>query len=295
MSYLEEHINTIINADCLDILKQLPDKCIDLVLTDPPYGMLNNKFDKEYFDENGVFNNLARILKDDGLIAFSGRGDTLYHWNAILERASIPFKEEIIWVKNETTSPVLALKRNHELICIRGKGKLNFVYEDYIKTCEEEEREYLIISTLKRIKSDLKKHKEEILNLIETGKFEYKKPKSVKNKEFVGAIRETSRGITDFNKLFIKGTGLKSCIFCGRDEFYTSIHPTQKPVELWQKIIKLCSNENDLVLDCFSGSGTTAIACHNLKRNFICIEKDFDYWKASCKRLEEHKRQLTLF
>lgn len=43
MSYLEEHINTIINADCLDILKQLPDKCIDLVLTDPPYG-LNKKF-----------------------------------------------------------------------------------------------------------------------------------------------------------------------------------------------------------------------------------------------------------
>lgn len=43
MSYLEEHINTIINADCLDILKQLPDKCVDLVLTDPPYG-LNKKF-----------------------------------------------------------------------------------------------------------------------------------------------------------------------------------------------------------------------------------------------------------
>ena len=55
------------------------------------------------------------------------------------------------------------------------------------------------------------------------------------------------------------------------------------------------SNENDLVLDCFSGSGTTAIACHNLKRRFICIEKDFDYWKASVKRLEDAKKQLSIF
>ena len=50
-----------------------------------------------------------------------------------------------------------------------------------------------------------------------------------------------------------------------------------------------------MVLDCFSGSGTVAIACHKLKRRFICIEKDFDYWKASCKRLEDQQRQGVLF
>ena len=72
-------------------------------------------------------------------------------------------------------------------------------------------------------------------------------------------------------------------------------HPTQKPVDLIAKQIALYSNENDLVLDCFSGSGTTAIACHNLKRRCICIEKDFDYWKASVERLKEHQRQLSLF
>jgi DNA modification methylase len=47
--------------------------------------------------------------------------------------------------------------------------------------------------------------------------------------------------------------------------------------------------------DCFSGSGTTAIACHNLKRRFICIENDKEYYEASVKRLEEHKKQLNLF
>ena len=72
-------------------------------------------------------------------------------------------------------------------------------------------------------------------------------------------------------------------------------HPTQKPTKLIEKQILEYSKEGDLILDCFSGSGTTAIACYNLNRNFICIEKDKDYYEASVKRLEEHKRQGRLF
>lgn len=73
------------------------------------------------------------------------------------------------------------------------------------------------------------------------------------------------------------------------------IHPTQKPVILFKKILDDYSKENDLVLDCFSGSGTTAVACHNLHRRFICIEKDPEYYRASCERLEQAQRQQTLF
>lgn len=72
------------------------------------------------------------------------------------------------------------------------------------------------------------------------------------------------------------------------------IHPTQKPLKLFEMILRDYSNENDLILDCFSGSGTTAVACHNLKRRFICIEKDYDYWKASVERLENAQAQLKL-
>ena len=61
------------------------------------------------------------------------------------------------------------------------------------------------------------------------------------------------------------------------------------------KILQDYSKENDLVLDCFSGSGTTAVACHNLHRRFICIEKDPEYYRASCERLEQAQRQQTLF
>lgn len=73
------------------------------------------------------------------------------------------------------------------------------------------------------------------------------------------------------------------------------IHPTQKPLKLFEQILQDYSNENDLVLDCFSGSGTTAVACHNLKRRFICIERDREYFESSVKRLEQAQRQQVLF
>jgi site-specific DNA-methyltransferase (adenine-specific) len=73
------------------------------------------------------------------------------------------------------------------------------------------------------------------------------------------------------------------------------MHPTQKPVALLEYLIKTYSNESDLILDNCSGSGSLAIACHNLNRRFICIEKDYDYWKASVERLENVKAQLKLF
>lgn len=65
------------------------------------------------------------------------------------------------------------------------------------------------------------------------------------------------------------------------------LHPTQKPVALFEYIIKLYTDENDIVLDPFSGSGTTAIACKKTNRNFICVEKDTDIFNMSVKRFED--------
>ena len=72
-------------------------------------------------------------------------------------------------------------------------------------------------------------------------------------------------------------------------------HPTQKPVKLIEKQLLEYSREGDLILDPFSGSGTTAIACHRLKRRFICIEKDPEYWAKSVERLKAEQAQLQLF
>ena len=73
------------------------------------------------------------------------------------------------------------------------------------------------------------------------------------------------------------------------------IHPTEKPKQLMEFYIENSSQKGDIILDCFSGSGVTAVACHNLQRRFICIEKDPEYWQASVDRLKREKDQIKLF
>lgn len=205
---IKEIENTIINADCMDILKQLPDKCIDLVLTDPPYR--DNKDNQPTID-----------MRNNGIIKDFGNKPTKDIFDEIF-RVS---KKQIIFGCNNFNLP-------------EYKG---FIVWD------------------KQMPFDFTMSMAEIAWISE------------------------SYGTT--SKIF--------SIRCSGQDY--RIHPTQKPLLLFEKILKQYSNENDLILDCFSGSGTTAIACHNLKRRFICIEKDYDYWKASIERLENAKAQLKLF
>lgn len=72
-------------------------------------------------------------------------------------------------------------------------------------------------------------------------------------------------------------------------------HPTEKPLSLIKRYIEIGSNEGDVILDPFSGSGTTACACYELKRKFICIEKDFKYYESSIKRFETFSKQGFLW
>ena len=206
---IKELENKIINADCMDILKQLPDKCIDLVLTDPPYG-IGNKFKGGTNSKLNKFNNIVykgwdNIPSDE-------------YFNEIL-RVS---KNQIIWGGN---------------------------YFNLAPT-----RCFLIWD--KMISFDF-------------------------------SLAMAEYAWTSFDKL--------AKIYKMPSEKQFREHPTQKPLKLFEMILRDYSNENDLILDCFSGSGTTAVACHNLKRRFICIEKDKDYWQASVKRLEDAQKQLTLF
>ena len=86
----------------------------------------------------------------------------------------------------------------------------------------------------------------------------------------------------------------KSCVWkfpCGT----AKIHPTQKPLKLFKYLISVSSNEGDIVLDPFSGSGTTAIAAKQLKRNFIAFEKNTEFYNSSVKRFNEETAQLSLF
>lgn len=71
---------------------------------------------------------------------------------------------------------------------------------------------------------------------------------------------------------------------------YVQWHPTQKPLSLLERIIKANSNEGDIVMDIFSGSGSTAMACNNTKREFVGCEKSTEYWKRSHTRIQDHKK-----
>lgn len=239
MINVEEITNKIICADCMDILKQLPDKCVDLVLTDPPYlltphgggrkGLADRAckirdeidFMANDFDFEKIAEELLRISKDN-LVMFCSAlqlGRTIVYFENKGYRADV-----LVWSK-PNPAPL-------------GNG-------NYISDIE-----YIV--------------------------FAHKKGSYFNNDVPIEFKRKTKIYPIITNKMDIKQ------------------HPAQKPIDLIQELLSVHSKENDLVLDCFSGSGTTAIACHRLKRRFICIERDYDYFTASVKRLEDEKKQLTL-
>ena len=225
---LDDLIGKITCADCLDILKQLPDRCIDLVLTDPPYGMsFQSNYRKEKYAQIQNDNNLDwlgdwckqinRIKKDDSHIYIFCSWHNIDIFKNTVEKF-FPVKNILIWEKNNT-----------------GMGDLVNDYAPQYEMCL-----------------------------------------------YCNPSNKALNGRRDSNILRYART-------------QNELHPTQKPIELFSFLVAKSTNENDLVLDCFSGSRTTAVACHNLKRRFICIERDKEYWKASCERLEQAQRQQTLF
>lgn len=224
---IENYIGKIINADCMDILKQLPDKCIDLVLTDPPYGM-----DYQSSRRTDKYNKID--------------GDNDLKWlPAFLEELKRVSKQNSIWYifcswhKVDVFKQELEKVKNIKNILIWNKN--NFGSGDLL--CDFAPKYEMIIFCNDNKKLNGKR----IPNVLNFAK-------------------------TD-----------------------NSLHPTQKPVDLFGCLIDKATQENDIVLDCFSGSGTTAIACHNLKRRFICIEKDVEYFAKSCERLKAVQAQGQLF
>lgn len=217
--------NRIINADCMDILKQLPDKCIDLVLTDPPYGINIEKMNFTNSTKGGVCkrNDYSNCFADDKIS------------KDVFDEIIRVSKNQIIFGGNYY-SEYLPSTQGWIVWNKKGDGRYSNDFAD---------GELAWTSLNKPLK---------IYHYLWTGMIQ----QDMKNKE-------------------------------------RRIHPTQKPTDLFGMILQDFSKEGDLIADFFSGSGTTAVACYKQKRRFICIEKDKEYWEASVKRLEDERKQLTLF
>ena len=281
----EDMINTIINDDCLNILKDIPDGSIDAIITDPPYLYLKNQKLERPFDEEKFFNEAKRVLKDTGFIVLFGRGTSFYRWNTILARLDFEFKEELIWNKRRVSTIFNAIARIHETISIhcKGKGTINVCKVPYIEMRKYDTK--AIVDDIKRILSTINnpQNLKELMKYIETGNLDFNKDIESKHHTSLGKAKTYNRNIRTY-RMIENGLQEKSIIEI-QGEHYKMQHPTQKPIELLKRIIPLVTAENDIVLDCFSGSGTTCVAAKELGRRFIGIEIDPEYHKISLDRL----------
>lgn len=215
-------MNEIILGDCLDYMRTLPDKCFDLVLTDPPYG--------------------GSICRTVGRTARYENGEKL---------------------KVERTGGTWACK-----------------YAKKIKDWDEAPAQE-VFDEIFRVSKNQIIWGANYFNLPPTRCFNVWRKLSI-SEGFSMAMCEYCW--TSFN------SNAKFWEFAPQDKL--RFHPTQKPLELICRQLEEYSNPGQTVLDPFSGSGTTAIAAHRLGRQFVCVEKDAEYYEASVERLRKEREQL---
>ena len=235
-----QRFEEVIHGDCLIEMTKIPDKSVDMILCDLPYGTTACKWDT-IIPFEPLWEQYKRIIKDNGAIVLTASQPFT---SALVMSNPKMFKYCWVWDKKNISNPFLAKYqplKQHEDICVFG-GKNYFP----IMQQRDKPRKY-----------QDKYGGGESFNKKGTGEKEYtleaKYPKS----------------ILEFSNAEQKGKQ----------------HPTQKPVALFEYLIKTYTNEGDLVLDNCAGSGTTGVACQNLNRQFILIEKEQEYIDIINKRL----------
>ena len=251
-------LNQVICGDCLEVMKEIPDKSIDMILADLPYGTTACKWDT-IIPFEPLWEQYKRIIKDNGAIVLTASQP----FTSYLIMSNIKwFKYELIWEKekgsdfgNANIKPMKA----HENIIIFANGKT--IYNKQYKKGTPYERK-------------------PAKNFIKGQRLEREAFISVPRAN--GLVNKTGDRVQT------------SVIKISRDNisFGTNLHPTQKPVALFEYLIKTYTNEGDLVLDNCAGSGTTAIACLNTNRNYILIEKEPEYIEIINNRINNLPNKL---
>lgn len=288
-------INKIYNEDCQEGIKRIPDASVDCILTDPPYLYLKGQKLERPFDEIALFLEFKRVLNPSGFIVMFGRGTSFYRWNTILSSLGFVFKEEIVWDKRQSTSALLPIARKHETIsihCKSNKGKINFSKIPYSEIKEIDNKS--LIQDAKRLVSYIRNNKIEELQkivldneLVFNRKVSHKSHVSSQN-GFLGVNPPLNIAYSIKN-----GCKEKDIITVLRDH-RSAIHPTQKPVRLIERLLALVTQPGDVVLDPFSGSCSTAVACINTNRKYIGFEIDKEYYDAGIHRINETLKDLKL-
>lgn len=252
-------------GDCLEVMKLIPDKSVDAIIADLPYGTTQNKWDS-VIDLQKLWAEYERIIKDNGAIVLTSQG--VFTAKLILSNEKL-FKYKITWIKSKSTNFLNAKKqplRKHEDICVFYKKQPT--YNPQMTEGEAYD---------KGVRKDQC-----------TGSYGDFKPKHVKSngKRYPNDIVfYEEQPIDDY--VYVKTAESEGTVY----------HPTQKPVALIEYLIKTYTKEGDLVFDNTMGSGTTGVACVNTNRNFIGIEMDDKYFEIASKRINDAviERQSMIF
>ena len=219
-------IDQIYNADCARLMSKISSQSVDLILTDPPYGICYKSKSRRLSRQTVAgdeapyiwwLKEADRILKDDGSLLCFTRWDVLGAWHTAIEYAGLHVRSCIVWDKG-----------------IHGMGNTKAAFAPQHELC--------LFAT---------KHD-----------FEFKSGRP-----------------TDVIRV-------------GKLASSEMIHPTQKPVELFEQLINVTTLPGALVVDPFAGSGTTAIAAINTGRHFVCSEIDHMHHAASCRRVSVRLKEL---
>lgn len=308
--------------DCLEGMKDIPDKSIDLIVTDPPYNIGKAKWDKidNYTEWMGtIFKECERILKDNGSFYFFHNDmpqiAQLMEWLRL--NTNFVFNSFIIWDKGDFRA-----------LSWKNPSKRNNL-RSWFNTCEyclfytfQDETGLTTVMldtnnfpTMRRYFKDLQEYiginKKKILEIIgqkadhcfrwNSSQWDMPTPETYQQLIDVFNI-DKWEGFREYESLRQEYESLRythnldtnhNNVWRSQERNNGKQHPTQKPTDIIERIIKTSSNENATVLDCFMGSGTTAIACINTNRNYIGFELDKNYYDIANKRIEEHKAVYT--
>jgi site-specific DNA-methyltransferase (adenine-specific) len=258
-------VNKIYCGDCLEVMTQIEDGTIDVILCDLPYGTTVLGWDS-IIDLQELWSQYNRIIKRNGaIVLFCKQPFTSKLIMSNIEN----FKYCLVWEKTKGSNYANMLKQPSmvtEDIAVFSNGAIK-----YNTMTEPKEKR-----NIRNTKTDnIYKYKEgsHYFGTKATGKFNEFRTIPTDEKYTSNVLKYTVVGNNNKNRK----------------------HPTQKPVDLMERLLFHYSNENDIVLDNCIGSGTTAVACKNTNRRFIGIEQEQKYVDVTNERLNESISQTSLF
>lgn len=254
MEYPNDFIDRVIQGDCLDIMLMIPDKSMNAVIADIPYGTTACKWDTVIPFEP-MWTQLKRIAKlKAAIVLFSSQPFT----SALVMSNVKQFRYEWIWEKERPTN-IFSINtrpgRVHENLVVFSTGNIGY--------------NPIMELSLQPKNNNKLKNKSQLgnMNVVESLGTTSMKISNTYNSEV-----RYPRSVLRFNR---KTRGNKK------------LHPTQKPVALLEYLICTYTNKGDMVLDFTAGSGTTGVAAKNTGRHFILIEKEKKYCDIAQRRIEE--------